>query len=221
MGILEQARRIAEANVDVLVDASPDPLRAVRRLLVEAEQTRRALRRAIAEAHEVVEVLDRRHEQAAAEMRQWIKRSKVAEERGRPDLAGGAAVRYSEAARECDRIKDERDRLTRREQKIAEDLAHVEARIPHLKGRRRQLQNPKDDPSPVGMGEAPPPHPPAAEPALEEPVGSTSSTDDLEESDITSEDPLEATFLRWEAESEAGDGDGDAGKSTGDAGGDA
>jgi phage shock protein A len=139
MGLLDRMSRAASANFNALLDKVDDPRREIALVVRDMEEQVRAARREIVEAVASEKQLNKRVEEATAEVLRWERRAELAVKHGDDALARAALLHKR-------RLLEDRQRAERlsAEQRgaalsLRADLEHMERTVEEVKGKQGLL----------------------------------------------------------------------------------
>lgn len=139
MSIFSRLGDIINANLNAMLDRAEDPEKIVRLIIQEMEDTlveaRSAAARSIAEKKE----LARRIEHMEAAEADWQRKAELAITRDREDLARGALLAKSEAARTIDLMRKEMSLVDETLAKTHDDLARLDAKLAEAKAKQKSF----------------------------------------------------------------------------------
>lgn len=139
MGIFSRFSDIVNSNLNAMLDKAEDPLKIVRLIVQEMEDTlvevRSSAARAIAERKE----LDRKIERLGRERDEWESKAELAVDKGREDLARAALVEKNKVADAAEALEAQRADVEHELEKLNEDIGQLQKKLAEAKQRQQSL----------------------------------------------------------------------------------
>lgn len=139
MGIFSRTKDVQQADLDALLDTASDPLKTVRVIINEMEDTlveaRSAAVRALARKKEI----ERRMGDLSTQSQDWEKKAELAVSKQRDDLARGALAVKLRLAAECDQLAKLLPPVQAEIDKLDDDLSDLRVKLAEARQRHRLL----------------------------------------------------------------------------------
>jgi phage shock protein A len=139
MGIFSRTRDVQQADIEALLEASNDPLKTVRVIINEMEDTlveaRSAAVRTLARKKEI----QRRLDELKTESDDWERKAALALEKNREDLARGALAVKLRLGQERQQLADLLPPVELELDKLETDLGELRAKLAEARSRHRLL----------------------------------------------------------------------------------
>ncbi len=139
MGILERARNILGSNLNALLEKALDPLKVLKKEILDMEQAYREMRRLHIEILAEKDYLERRLKRCEEKREKWEERSRLALEKGREDLCREALREKQILLAEGRILKDALASSESSEKELERDIERLRLKIVEVKGRRSEL----------------------------------------------------------------------------------
>lgn len=141
MSIFSRTRDIIASNVSDLLDRAEDPVKMIRMIIIEMEETlvevRSSAARSIADQKEM-----RRHIARLEDLQEsWLEKAHLALSKDREDLAKGALREKQKAGDMAAQLKEEIAQLDASLAAAEEDIAKLQAKLTEARIRQNSLAN--------------------------------------------------------------------------------
>ena len=139
MGIFSRTKDVQQADLDALLDTASDPLKTVRVIINEMEDTlveaRSAAVRALARKKEI----ERRMGDLSTQSQDWEKKAELAVSKQRDDLARGALAVKLRLSAECEQLGKLLPPVQAEIDKLDDDLSDLRVKLAEARQRHRLL----------------------------------------------------------------------------------
>jgi len=139
MGIVERARNILGANLNALLEKALDPLKVLKKEILDMEEAYRQMRRLHLEILAEKNYLEERLTSCAQKRRKWEERSRLALEKGREDLCRQALNEKQLLLAEERILKEALIRSESSAGELLHDIERLRLKIVEAKGKRSEL----------------------------------------------------------------------------------
>ncbi|SMF29041.1 PspA/IM30 family protein [Pseudobacteriovorax antillogorgiicola] len=140
MGIFSRFTDIVNANITALLDKAEDPVKMVRLMIREMEETLFDVKASAARIVADQKTLERRLLELKDHSELWQGRAELAIERGEEDLARSALIEKSKIEKEHEGVHRQLDDLNQNLQKFREDIQTLEKKLDEAKSKKRAIE---------------------------------------------------------------------------------
>lgn len=140
MGIFSRMTDILNSNINTLLERAEDPEKMARLMIQEMEDTLVEVRSGAVRMIADKKTIERRLDEAEADMADWAKKAEYALSRGREDLAKAALLAKKRLGDHVDQLKRELKTVEESLAKYDDDLARLQSKLDEAKARRKSIE---------------------------------------------------------------------------------
>ncbi len=139
MGIFSRFSDIVSSNINAMLDKAEDPEKMIRLMIQEMEDTLVELKAACAKTMAQAAKTQRGFDRATEKAHLWLKKARLAVEKGREDLAREALLEKRRYEDEADTFTSEVAELQGMVESYRSDIGRLEEKLQSAKDRQRSL----------------------------------------------------------------------------------